>query len=46
MSSKKKQTSQCAHAMAALKTLKDMLDGGLISQAEYDAKKAEIIGRL
>jgi membrane protease subunit (stomatin/prohibitin family) len=33
-------------AMAALKTLKEMLDGGLINQAEYDAKKVEILGRL
>ena len=32
--------------MAALKTLKDMLDGGLISQGEYDAKKEEILKRL
>jgi hypothetical protein len=32
--------------MAALKTLKEMLDGGLINQAEYDAKKVEILGRL
>jgi len=29
-----------------LKQLKDMLDGGLISQAEYDAKKADILSRM
>lgn len=32
--------------MATLKQLKDMLDGGLISQAEYDSKKAEILSRM
>lgn len=31
---------------ATLKKLKDMLDGGLITQAEYDAKKAEVLGRM
>ncbi len=32
--------------VAALKTLKDLLDNGLIDQAEFDAKRAEILGRL
>ncbi|MBN1402510.1 MAG: SPFH domain-containing protein [Anaerolineae bacterium] len=32
--------------MATLKMLKDMLDQGLISQEEYDAKKAEVLKRL
>jgi len=32
--------------VAALKKLKDMLDLGLILQAEYDAKKSEIMSRL
>lgn len=32
--------------MAALKSLKEMLDAGLINQAEYDAKKADILGRM
>ncbi len=38
--------AQPVDPMAALKTLKDMLDGGLISAAEYEAKKAEILKRL
>jgi membrane protease subunit (stomatin/prohibitin family) len=29
-----------------LKQLKEMLDNGLITQAEYDAKKSEILGRM
>jgi hypothetical protein len=29
-----------------LKKLKDMLDAGLISQAEYDSKKAEILSKM
>jgi membrane protease subunit (stomatin/prohibitin family) len=32
--------------VAALKKLKELLDLGLIEQAEYDAKKAEIISRM
>ena len=32
--------------VATLKKLKDMLDLGLIEQAEYDAKKAEIMSRM
>lgn len=32
--------------VAALKTLKELLDNGLITQEEYDAKKAEILKRL
>ncbi|MEN6478173.1 MAG: SPFH domain-containing protein [Anaerolineales bacterium] len=32
--------------MQALQTLKQMLDNGLISQEEYDAKKADILKRL
>jgi membrane protease subunit (stomatin/prohibitin family) len=32
--------------VATLKKLKDMLDLGLIEQAEYDAKKVEIMGRM
>jgi membrane protease subunit (stomatin/prohibitin family) len=32
--------------VASLKKLKDMLDLGLIEQAEFDAKKAEIISRM
>jgi hypothetical protein len=32
--------------VAALTTLKTLLDGGLISQEEYDAKRQEIISRL
>jgi len=32
--------------VAVLKELKEMLDLGLIEQAEYDAKKAEIISRI
>ena len=35
-----------ADPVATLKTLKDLLDQGLISQAEYDAKKAEVLKRL
>jgi hypothetical protein len=32
--------------VASLKKLKDMFDLGLIDKAEFDAKKAEIIGRM
>ncbi len=32
--------------VVALKKLKEMLDGGLISQEEYDAKKKEILSRM
>ena len=32
--------------VAVLKKLKEMLDLGLIEQAEYDAKKTEIMGRM
>ena len=32
--------------MEVLSKLKRMLDAGLIEQAEYDAKKAEILSRL
>jgi len=32
--------------VAALKKLKEMLDGGLISQAEYDDKKKDILSRM
>jgi hypothetical protein len=32
--------------VAALKKLKEMLDLGLIEQAEYDSKKAEIMSRM
>ena len=32
--------------VAVLRKLKDMLDGGLITQEEYDAKKKEILGRM
>jgi membrane protease subunit (stomatin/prohibitin family) len=35
-----------ADPVATLKKLKDMLDMGLIEQAEFDAKKAEIMSRL
>ena len=32
--------------MEKLKKLKSMADAGLISAAEYDAKKAEILSRM
>jgi len=32
--------------MATLKKLKEMLDAGLIEQADFDAKKAEIVSRM
>jgi membrane protease subunit (stomatin/prohibitin family) len=32
--------------VAALKKLKEMMDAGLISQAEYDAKKKDILARM
>lgn len=32
--------------MQALKQIKELLDAGLISQEDYDAKKKEILGRL
>lgn len=35
-----------ADPVALLKKLKEMLDAGLISQAEFDSKKAEILSRM
>ena len=35
-----------ADPVKALSTLKELLDNGLITQEEYDAKKAEILSRL
>ncbi len=35
-----------ASPVALLKQLKEMLDAGLISQAEYDSKKAEVLSRM
>jgi hypothetical protein len=35
-----------ADPVAVLKQLKQMLDAELISQAEYDQKKADILGRM
>ena len=35
-----------ADPLQALQTLKQLLDNGLITQEEYDAKKADILGRL
>ncbi len=35
-----------ADPVAALKTLQELLDNGLITQQEYDAKRAEILSRL
>ena len=32
--------------MAALSKAKQLLDAGLITQEEYDAKKAEVLGNL
>jgi hypothetical protein len=32
--------------MEKMKQLKDMLDGGLITQDEYDAKRAAILGSM
>ncbi len=32
--------------METLGKLKKMLDAGLIEQSEYDAKKAEVLGRM
>ncbi len=42
------QTSQSSDEdpMETLGKLKKMLDAGLIEQAEYDAKKAEVLGRM
>jgi membrane protease subunit (stomatin/prohibitin family) len=40
------QAASQADPVAALTTLKTLLDGGLISQEEYDAKRQEIISRL
>jgi membrane protease subunit (stomatin/prohibitin family) len=32
--------------VSTLRTLKELLDGGLISQEEYDVKRAEVLKRL
>lgn len=39
-------TDNAEDPMEVLGKLKKMLDAGLIEQAEYDAKKAEILGRM
>jgi len=39
-------SSASSDPVSTLKTLKQMLDEGLITQEEYDAKKAEILKRL
>ncbi|MHB1317256.1 MAG: SHOCT domain-containing protein, partial [Anaerolineae bacterium] len=38
--------AEAADPVAALTTLKTLLDGGLISQEEYDAKRKDILSRL
>jgi membrane protease subunit (stomatin/prohibitin family) len=38
--------SEAADPVAALKKLKELLDLGLIEQAEFDKKKSEIMGRM
>ena len=38
--------SSAEDPMETLGKLKKMLDAGLIEQAEYDAKKAEVLGRM
>lgn len=40
------QSSEDNDPVATLKKLKEMLEHGLIEQAEYDAKKAEIMSRM
>ena len=40
------QASEASDPLVALKKLKEMLDLGLIEQAEFDAKKAEIMSRM
>lgn len=40
------KNSESEDPMAVLGKLKKMLDAGLIEQAEYDAKKAEILNRM
>jgi membrane protease subunit (stomatin/prohibitin family) len=40
------QNAGVTDPVAVLKQLKDMLDMGLISQAEFEAKKAEIMNRM
>jgi len=40
------QAAPAEDPVATLKKLKDMLDAGLISQSEYDAKKADILSRM
>lgn len=40
------QPAATADPVATLKQLKELLDNGLIEQAEYDAKKAEILGKM
>ncbi|HHX63854.1 MAG TPA: SPFH domain-containing protein [Chloroflexi bacterium] len=40
------QSAAGSDPVTTLRTLKDLLDGGLITQEEYDAKKAEILKRL
>jgi membrane protease subunit (stomatin/prohibitin family) len=40
------QPAAAPDPVATLKKLKDMLDQGLISQTEYDAKKNDILSRM
>lgn len=38
--------TQTVDHMGKLAQLKQMLDGGLITQGEYDAKKVEILNKM
>jgi hypothetical protein len=40
------QSSEAENPVEKIKQLKEMLDLGAITQVEFDAKKAEILGRM
>lgn len=42
----KKRTAPTDDPVQTLKQLKNLLDNGLISQSEYDSKKADILSRM
>lgn len=45
-SSKQKRNEECVNSEQALRSLKDRLDLGMISEEEYQSRRAEIISKL
>lgn len=45
MDEKSSQTNQSIDYISELKALKELLDGGIITQQEFDEKKAKLLGK-